>query len=618
MEPVKIGKQKFTKVKGVWMDQNKDLAPKDLIPLLDKLVPETPAQSFETGASQAVTSLTKLQKTTADSANKSSNDKLEKSMVKLASALEKLTKLIEKNDKLSNDNNNQKSASAARIYEPGEIPTIKEAMKANTKEFLHGKTNKYGETEERGLLKDLGSINPFKAMKYAAEDRRRQVIGSELREYEGTLTANNPSMSKKEIDEKIQQKRTELENLPASKSPQSSTSDKAKDIEEQKIADRKAAIAEGQQLASPDLDVKIQAVKIIDIDNSVIDKLKSAFKSDKKDEDKKEQPAEKEEPDEEDTSGFDIGDLFNNKRRRGGRGGRGRKPMPAKPEIVKDKAGKSRYAKGAVDPETGKKIGGQFVKETEQVAEAVAKPKAGIMSKILGGGAEAAEKAGVDTAKKAGLRVGGKSLIKSGLKKIPGLGLIAGGAFAAGRALKGDFVGAGLELASGAAGTLPGIGTAASVGIDAALAAKDMGAFGGAPGETPAGVPESAQPAAPEPAPKKSGGGILGKIGGFAKKNPLLAAGALVPGVGLAAIGAKKAWDMMKPAEMAPPQGTTDQTKSLTIATKQVEAAKEQKPMAIAPNITNITNSPSNISNNQGVIGGPTIGDRGSLNLNTF
>jgi hypothetical protein len=34
-----------------------------------------------------------------------------------------------------------------------------------------------------------------------------------------------------------------------------------------------------------------------------------------------------------------------------------------------------------------------------------------------------------------------------------------------------------MELASGAAGTIPGIGTAASVGIDTALAAKDMGAF---------------------------------------------------------------------------------------------------------------------------------------------
>jgi hypothetical protein len=42
---------------------------------------------------------------------------------------------------------------------------------------------------------------------------------------------------------------------------------------------------------------------------------------------------------------------------------------------------------------------------------------------------------------------------------------------------KGDISGAAMEAASGAAGTIPGIGTAASVGIDMALAAKDSGAF---------------------------------------------------------------------------------------------------------------------------------------------
>ena len=48
-----------------------------------------------------------------------------------------------------------------------------------------------------------------------------------------------------------------------------------------------------------------------------------------------------------------------------------------------------------------------------------------------------------------------------------------GALFAAQRAMAGDFVGAGLELASGAASTVPGFG-AASVGIDAALMAKDF------------------------------------------------------------------------------------------------------------------------------------------------
>ena len=39
--------------------------------------------------------------------------------------------------------------------------------------------------------------------------------------------------------------------------------------------------------------------------------------------------------------------------------------------------------------------------------------------------------------------------------------------------MKGDWAGAGMELASGAASTIPGLGTAASLGIDAALMAKD-------------------------------------------------------------------------------------------------------------------------------------------------
>ena len=87
--------------------------------------------------------------------------------------------------------------------------------------------------------------------------------------------------------------------------------------------------------------------------------------------------------------------------------------------------------------------------------------------------------------KKAGARIGGKAigklaggaLAKSLGKKIPLVGLGLGAVFAAQRALQGDFLGAGLELASGAASTIPGAGTAASVGIDAALMAKDMTAM---------------------------------------------------------------------------------------------------------------------------------------------
>ena len=87
--------------------------------------------------------------------------------------------------------------------------------------------------------------------------------------------------------------------------------------------------------------------------------------------------------------------------------------------------------------------------------------------------------------KKAGAKIGGKAigklaggaLAKSLGKKIPLVGLGLGAVFAAQRAMQGDFLGAGLELASGAASTVPGFGTAGSIGIDAALAARDMTAM---------------------------------------------------------------------------------------------------------------------------------------------
>ena len=48
--------------------------------------------------------------------------------------------------------------------------------------------------------------------------------------------------------------------------------------------------------------------------------------------------------------------------------------------------------------------------------------------------------------------------------------------------MQGDFKGALGEVASGAASLIPGVGTALSGVIDAGLIARDMGAFGDAPG----------------------------------------------------------------------------------------------------------------------------------------
>lgn len=98
---------------------------------------------------------------------------------------------------------------------------------------------------------------------------------------------------------------------------------------------------------------------------------------------------------------------------------------------------------------------------------------AALGGKMLGGfGARMGAKLGSKSVGK----VAGGAIAKSLGKKIPLVGLGLGAIFAAQRAMQGDFVGAGLELASGAASTVPGIGTAGSIGIDAALAARDMGA----------------------------------------------------------------------------------------------------------------------------------------------
>lgn len=93
-------------------------------------------------------------------------------------------------------------------------------------------------------------------------------------------------------------------------------------------------------------------------------------------------------------------------------------------------------------------------------------------------------------AKTTGRAIAGKSLGRTILKKIPGVSILAGLGFGAQRALQGDWTGAGLEVASGLVGTVPGYGTAGSLAIDAGLAARDMGAFN-APAAT---APTSSKP----------------------------------------------------------------------------------------------------------------------------
>jgi hypothetical protein len=68
----------------------------------------------------------------------------------------------------------------------------------------------------------------------------------------------------------------------------------------------------------------------------------------------------------------------------------------------------------------------------------------------------------------------GKVVGKAALKMLPVIGTAASIAAMADRAQAGDYVGAGLEAASEVADYIPGVGTAASLGIQTHLADRDM------------------------------------------------------------------------------------------------------------------------------------------------
>ena len=96
-------------------------------------------------------------------------------------------------------------------------------------------------------------------------------------------------------------------------------------------------------------------------------------------------------------------------------------------------------------------------------------------SALVKSGSKNIAKTGAKNVAKTGAKAAGKGVGKSVLKKIPFVGLGLGAAFAVDRLRKGDWAGALMELGSGAASMIPGVGTAISTGLDIALIAKDIG-----------------------------------------------------------------------------------------------------------------------------------------------
>ena len=122
---------------------------------------------------------------------------------------------------------------------------------------------------------------------------------------------------------------------------------------------------------------------------------------------------------------------------------------------------------------TAKSVSNAVTKETtEKVTQNLAEK--GVTSAAKNVTKEGLEAASKTVAKEGLEKVATKGGSKLLAKKIPLVGLVLGTAFAVDRAAKGDMAGAAMEFLSGAASTVPGWGTAASVAIDAALIGKDV------------------------------------------------------------------------------------------------------------------------------------------------
>ena len=126
-----------------------------------------------------------------------------------------------------------------------------------------------------------------------------------------------------------------------------------------------------------------------------------------------------------------------------------------------------------------KKYGGKAGKSVRKVAASGMKLVKGAKKASKALLKKGSKKLATKLGGKAVAKVGAKALGKGLLKKIPFVGLGAGLLFAGQRLMAGDFKGAALEAMSGAASMIPGAGTAISIGLDATLAAKDMGMLPG-------------------------------------------------------------------------------------------------------------------------------------------
>lgn len=255
-------------------------------------------------------------------------------------------------------------------------------------------------------------------------------------------------------------------------------------------------------------------------------------------------------------------------------------------------------------------------KESAEAAEkVVARESAETGGKIISEqGAKAAEKVGAKSIAK----TAGRSL----LKKIPGVGLLAGLAFGAGRLMKGDLLGAVGEVGSGLASTVPGVGTAASVAIDAGLAARDIYKAKNDDAEKePKEYADGGIVNNPKPLKLFADGGVVDSPTAFSYDGGTGVMGEAGPeAIMPLQKGADGKLGVKMQADPVPKNGITPQTNALEQAEEQRKMAEQKKDQAPAASPTIINNSTTNNNQSGGGGGGSvaTAGPRNSLDLNYY
>ena len=269
------------------------------------------------------------------------------------------------------------------------------------------------------------------------------------------------------------------------------------------------------------------------------------------------------------------------------------------------------------DKTTGRFVKQVVEKESIEAGEKVlAKEGAETGGKILA-------KQGVKAAEKVGVKTLAKTAGKSLLKKIPGVGLLAGLAFGAGRLMKGDVLGAVGEVGSGLASTIPGVGTAASVAIDAGLAARDI--YKANKDEDAEKEPKEYADGGivnnPKPLKLFADGGVVNSPTAFSHEGGTGVMGEAGPE---AIMPLQKSADgklgVKMQAEPVKKDGINPQTNALEQAEEQRKLSSKKDDQTAGKSPTIINNSTTNNNQSGGGGGGsiPTAGPRNSLDLNYY